>query len=131
MPSKKYSKYVRTLEFKESRPDFYRQGLKLGPDFFGFDIQLEIGTYVAPGTIGRNPGKPHFHSFDQVMVWLGVDTNDMGDLDAEIEICLGENLDRVNSQLDPLTKVFNRRALNTFLQDICSKGNSALSCYNT
>ena len=95
MPGKKYSKYVQILEFKESRPDFYRQGLKLGPEFFGFDIQLELGTYIAPGGIGINPGKPHVHNFDQVMVWLGVDTNDMGDLDAEIEVCIGEDLERV------------------------------------
>lgn len=95
MHGKKYSKYVKTLEFRENRPDFYRQGLKLGPDFFGFDIQLELGTYVAPGELGRNPGKPHVHNFDQVMMWIGVDTHDMGDLDAEIEVCLGEDLERV------------------------------------
>ncbi|MGD9157991.1 MAG: hypothetical protein PVG39_06265 [Desulfobacteraceae bacterium] len=63
MPKKKYSKYVKILEFKESRPDFYRQGLKLGQDFFGFDIQLELETYAAPGKIGRNPGKPHARGF--------------------------------------------------------------------
>jgi hypothetical protein len=94
MARKKYSKYVKTLEFKESRPDFYRQGIKLGSDFFGFDVLLEMGTYIAPGRLGINPGKPHVHNFDQVMIWLGVDTDDIGDLDAEIEVCLGEDLER-------------------------------------
>jgi hypothetical protein len=95
MPRNKYSKYVKILEFKESRPDFYRQGLKLGPDFFGFDIHLKLGTYATPGKIGRNPGKPHVHNFDQVMIWIGVDTKDMGDLDAEIEVCLGQGMERI------------------------------------
>jgi hypothetical protein len=94
MSKKKYSKYVKTLEFKEKRSDFYRQGTKIGNDFLGFDLQVELGTYIAPGRIGKNPGKPHIHNFDQVMMWLGVDTDDMGDLDSEVELCLGEDLER-------------------------------------
>lgn len=94
MSKKKYSKYVKTLEFKEKRSDFYRQGTKIGSDFLGFDLQVELGTYIAPGRIGRNPGKPHVHNFDQVMLWLGVDTDDIGDLDSEVELCLGEDLER-------------------------------------
>ena len=29
------------------------------------------------------------------MIWIGVDTKDMGDLDAEIEVCLGQGMERI------------------------------------
>ncbi len=94
MAKRKYAKYVMPLSFNESRPDFYRQGARITSEFMGIDLEIEIGTYAAPGKTGRNPGKPHTHNFDQVMLWLGVDTDDIGDLDSEIELCLGEDLER-------------------------------------
>jgi len=33
---------------------------------------------------------PHAHDYDQALLWMGVDTNDMGELGAEIELCLGD-----------------------------------------
>ena len=40
--------------------------------------------------MGEEPARAHVHDYDQVMLWLGADGNDMGELGAEVELCLGE-----------------------------------------
>jgi hypothetical protein len=37
---------------------------------------------------GDPPGT-HIHDFNQIMLWLGTDTDDIGSLGAEVELCLG------------------------------------------
>jgi len=90
MTATKYGHYVRKLSFKDDGPGFYRQVATLDTTTLGLDAIIEYGAYWAPGYMGQEPHGPHVHDFDQVMLWLGADTNDMGELGAEVELCLGE-----------------------------------------
>lgn len=89
MARTKYGQYVKKLEFRDG-PGFYRQVTTLDRETLGMDAIIEYGAYWAPGSMGTEPYSPHVHDFDQVMFWLGGDANEMGELGAEIELCLGE-----------------------------------------
>lgn len=90
MAQKKYGKYVVTLDLKNDRPGFYRQVASVNGKAFGIDFNVDYGAYWAAGNMGESPAAPHVHDYDQVMLWLGADGNDMGELGAEVELCLGE-----------------------------------------
>jgi uncharacterized RmlC-like cupin family protein len=94
MAQKKYSKYVVTLDFKDDKPGFYRQVAEVSGKDFGIDFNVEYGAYIAAGNMGEAPPAPHTHEYDQVMLWLGADGNDMGELGAEVELCMGEDLEK-------------------------------------
>ena len=90
MAQKKYSKYVKKLSFKEKGPGFYRQITTVNGKSVGINAQVEYGTFLAAGPMGEAPYESHKHDFDQVMLWLGTDMNDLSQLGAEVELCLGE-----------------------------------------
>jgi hypothetical protein len=90
MTGTKYGKWVKKLSFRDNGPGFYRQVTTLDGASLGLDAHIEYGAYWAAGSIGNEPYGPHAHDFDQVMLWLGGDTNDMGELGAEVELSLGE-----------------------------------------
>ena len=48
----------------------------------------------APYRLGPNPDKPHAHPTVQVMCFVGMDTDDLGELGAEFEICVGKELEK-------------------------------------
>jgi hypothetical protein len=88
MTTSKYGKYMKKLEFRDG-PGFYRQVATLDGEKLGMDATIELGAYWAPGSMATQPYRAHTHDFNQVMFWLGGDANDMGELGAEIELCLG------------------------------------------
>jgi uncharacterized RmlC-like cupin family protein len=90
MAGEKYGKYIKELSFRNDGPGFYRQVTRLSGAPFGLDFHVEYGAYWAPGYMGDKPYRPHKHDYNQVMLWLGADTGDMGELGAEVELCLGE-----------------------------------------
>ena len=90
MAGDKYKKYVKKLDFRDDGPGFYRQVTSVSGASFGLDFNIEYGAYWAQGYMGEKPYVPHKHDYDQVMLWLGADTNDMGELGAEVELYLGE-----------------------------------------
>jgi hypothetical protein len=90
MTPTKYGQYVKKLAFQDKGPGYYRQVTTLDGNILGLDAHIEYGAYWAPGNRGNEPYGPHVHDFDQVMLWLGADINDMGELGAEVELCLGE-----------------------------------------
>jgi hypothetical protein len=89
MVAKKYGKYVIPLDFKNDRPGFYRQIAGVSGKPFGLEFNIEYGAYWAPGNMGSEPPRPHVHAYNQVMLWLGGDGNDMGELGAEVELAIG------------------------------------------
>jgi hypothetical protein len=89
MAKKKYGKYIKKLSFKDEGPGFYRQIAMVNGNSAGVNVQVEYGTYVAAGKMGKEPYGSHVHDFDQVLLWLGTDMNDLSELGAEVEICLG------------------------------------------
>lgn len=90
MAEKKYGRYVKKLSFRDDGPGLYRQVTKISGKSLGLDVHIEYGTYWAAGSLGKEPYGSHMHDFNQTMLWLGADMNDMGELGAEVELCLGE-----------------------------------------
>ncbi|MBN1189172.1 MAG: hypothetical protein JXA46_05410 [Dehalococcoidales bacterium] len=89
MAEKKYGQYVKPLVFKDNGPGSYRQGMLMDSDFLGMDARIEFGAYWAAGKMGGKSTGPHTHDYNQLMFWFGGDTSDMGELGAEVELCLG------------------------------------------
>src|SRR3970040_1977023 len=90
MASTKYGEYVKRLSFVDEGPGSFRQGTRLTADDLGMDVNLAYGTYWTAGRIGKDAQGAHVHAFDQMMLWLGTDTGDVGALGAEVERGLGE-----------------------------------------
>jgi hypothetical protein len=89
MTRTRYGQYVKKLVFRDKGPGFYRQVTTLDGEQLGLDACIEYGAYWAAGSMGAEPYSPHVHDFDQIMLWLGADTDDIGELGAEVELCLG------------------------------------------
>lgn len=94
MAETKYGQYVKSLSFKDDGPGFYRQGTEMSGEFLGLDVHIQYGTYWTAGKIGKEPYWLHVHDFNQVLFWLGADTSDMGEFGAEVELCLGEEMEK-------------------------------------
>ena len=92
METTKYCHLVKNLEYQNYDRGCIRQGIEMTPEFLGINAHIQYGACWMPGKMGK-PGAgrelPHVHDFDQVMIFLGADMNDMSDLGAEIELCLG------------------------------------------
>ena len=93
MAATKYGEYVKSLSFKDYGMGCYRQGTMMDSEFLGLDIHIQYGAYWTAGRMGKEPYLPHVHDFDQIMLWLGADTNDLGELGAEVELCIGEEME--------------------------------------
>jgi len=65
----------------------YRQLATMNGDFLNNEINVQIGTPAVAGRLG--PDAPEMHDFDQVMIFMGSDPTNLGDLGAEIEFCMG------------------------------------------
>jgi hypothetical protein len=90
MPKTKYGRYVKKLKFKDDPAGIERQVTQLSGKPFGVDFHIKLGTFIAAGKIGKEPHSQHSHDFNQIMLFMGVDTNDMGELGAEVELNMGE-----------------------------------------
>ena len=93
MAAEKYGKHVKTLEFKEHEQGGMRLENVMDGKYLGIDIHVRYGVFWTAGKIGENPDKPHVHDYDQVLLFAGSDMDDIGELGAEVELCLGENLE--------------------------------------
>jgi hypothetical protein len=94
MTDTQYGQYLKPLAFRDFGPGFFRQGTEMNGELLGQNAHIRFGTYWAAGKTGRAPYVPHVHDCNQVMVWLGADAADLGDLGAEVEICLGEEREK-------------------------------------
>ena len=60
-----------------------------GKDLEGFNVNMAWGFCSRPGIWHRGVGA-HFHPADKIMIFLGMDPDNVGSLGAEIEIDLGK-----------------------------------------
>jgi hypothetical protein len=93
MVTGKYDEYVKSLFFTEYGAGCYRQGIELTGQFLGIDAHIRYGAYWTGGRMGQAHNMPHVHDFDQIILWLGSDMNDLSDLHAEVEVCLGDEME--------------------------------------
>ncbi len=94
MTTTEYESLVKNLAFKDYGPGFYRQGTVMDSAFLGLDCHIQYGMFVTAGKIGSQLYVPHIHDFDQIMCFLGSDQNDLSDLWGEVEICLGNEMEK-------------------------------------
>lgn len=90
----KFAKYVKPMIFQDPGSGSMRPVTKMNGTFLGHDISIEYGTVIYGGKMGKEPYGAHKHDFDQVLFFLGGDCNSMDDLNAEIELCLGEEKEK-------------------------------------
>ncbi|MBN1190107.1 MAG: hypothetical protein JXA46_10175 [Dehalococcoidales bacterium] len=90
---KKYGNYVISLDFDKNRTGLYRQVTSYNGKLFGLDFHVEYGTYLAAGKMGTEP-VAHAHEYNQVLVFMGTDADCIGDLGAEVEMCLGPQCEK-------------------------------------
>jgi hypothetical protein len=90
MAATKYGYCIKNLTFQDDGPGFYRQVTRLSGESFGLDFHLEYGSYWAAGKMGTEPYGAHVHDYDQIILFMGTDTDNIGELGAEVELSLGE-----------------------------------------
>lgn len=82
--TRQYGKWIKPFSYQNWQ-GHYRQVTSHISEFP--DLHIEYGTPSVAGRIG--PDSPEIHDFNQVMIFMGTDTANIGDLGAEIELCLG------------------------------------------
>ena len=93
MAATKYGEYVKTISFKDVEQGGFRQATVMDSKFLGIDAHVIYGAYWTAGRMGKEPYLPHTHDFDQVLLFLGSDMDDLGELAAEIEFCIGDEME--------------------------------------
>ena len=61
--------------------------------FLGINASIRYGACWTAGKMGQELSSPHVHDFDQIMFFLGSDMNDLSELGAEVEFCIGEEME--------------------------------------
>jgi hypothetical protein len=92
MAATRYGKYIKSLSFEDRGQGGFRQGVVMDGRFLGLDAHISYGAYWTAGKMRQGDGKAHRHDFNQIMLWLGTDMNDLSELGAEVEVCLGEEM---------------------------------------
>jgi hypothetical protein len=96
----KFAKYVKPINYGDPGKGPVRPWARMNSAFLeGENLTIDIGTVVYGGKIGNEPYSAHVHDFDQVIYLLGGDCNQMGDLNADVELCLGpeQEIQQINS----------------------------------
>jgi uncharacterized RmlC-like cupin family protein len=94
MAQTKYGHLLKGLPFQDYGLSPCRQGALLTSELLGIDVNVTIERYGTAGKMGKEPFEAEIHDYDEVMVWLGMDTNELSELGAEVELCLGEEKER-------------------------------------
>jgi hypothetical protein len=90
MAKTKYGHLIKELSFKDYGAGGLRQGTEMNGKFLGYDANIKYGAIWSAGKMGGTPFLPEVHDFNQVIIFMGLDTYDMGYLGAEIEFPIGE-----------------------------------------
>src|SRR5512138_2972361 len=89
----KYGKYLlsnpigRTPHTEVLAPIVIMAGEKQWP---GAQLSLRMSTITQPFVMET---RPHFHSYDAYMAFIGGDPQNFGEFDAEVELTLGEEME--------------------------------------
>lgn len=109
----KFAKYVKPIHFEDPGWGSIRPWARMDSTFLeGESLTVDMGTVVYAGKIGKEPYGAHVHDYDQVIYLLGGDCYSMGDLNAEVELCLGD--DREVQQINSTTALYIPRGMPHF-----------------
>jgi hypothetical protein len=93
MVQTKYGSLVKSIPtFKDYGQGSYRQGTEMNSKFFGYDLNLRYGTFYNSGNL--EPFQTQVCDYDQVLIWMGTNTIDLGYLGAQVDFCLGEEKEK-------------------------------------
>ena len=93
MAKTKYGHLIKDIPpFKDYGHGSFRQGTEMDAGFFGYNLNVKYGTFYNSGPL--KPFETQVCNYDQVMLWMGTDTYDLGYLGAEIECCMGEDKEK-------------------------------------
>jgi hypothetical protein len=90
MAKTKFGHLIKSLTFQDYGTRDLREGTEMNGEFLGYDVNIRYGAYWSAGKTGKAPYSAVAAAYDQVMVWMGLDTWDMGYLGAEVDLTLGE-----------------------------------------
>ena len=86
MAETKYEKNFVTLNVRKGpRGSMFAAGAE---QLLGFECTIIYAFAFEPGITGLST-KPHVHDYDEVVYFIGTDTNDVGDLGAEVQMSIG------------------------------------------
>jgi hypothetical protein len=93
MAQMKYGHLVKGIpSFKDYGQGSYRQGTEMDGKFLGYDLNIKYGTFYNSGNL--EPFRTQVCDYDQVMIWIGTNTYDLGYLGAQVDFCIGEEKER-------------------------------------
>ena len=93
MPNK-YSELIKKLAFKNDDSGSFEKCVKIGKSIHGLNVHIQYGTFKNPGPLNTGENGMHVHDFDQLMLCIGSDPNNLMELGAEVEVCLGKEKER-------------------------------------
>jgi hypothetical protein len=93
MTQTKYGHLVKSIPpFKDNGQGFYRQGTEMNGKFLGYDLNLRYGTFYNSGNL--QPFETQVCDYDQILIWMGTNTIDLGYLGSQVDFCLGEEKEK-------------------------------------
>ena len=109
----KFAKYVKPINYQDPGWGSIRPWARMDSAFLeGENLTIDMGTVVYAGKMGKEPYEAHVHDYDQVIYMLGGDCYSMGDLYAEVELCLGK--EKEVQQINSTTAVYVPRGMPHF-----------------
>src|SRR3989304_8385754 len=93
MEQTKYGHLIKSIPpFTDYGQGSYRQGTEMNGKFFGYDLNLKYGTFYNSGNL--EPLQTQVCDYDQMLIWMGTNTIDLGYLGAQVDFCLGEEKEK-------------------------------------
>ncbi len=77
---------------------------------FWFEPNIIVRA-MPPGKPGETGGRPHYHDFDEYLLLLGLDPNNLADLGGEVEFWMGDGDDAEKHIITKTTAVFVPRGM--------------------
>jgi hypothetical protein len=109
----RFTEYVKPIVFQDPGSGSIRPLARMDGGFLeGENVNLDMSTVVYGGKMGKEPYGPHMHDFDQLLYFMGGDCYNMGELNAEIELCLGKEQEK--QLINTTTAVYIPRGLPHF-----------------
>ena len=93
MAQMKYGHLVKGIpSFKDYGQGSYRQGTEMNGKFLGYDLNIKYGTFYNSGNL--EPFRTQVCDYDQILIWMGTNTYDLGYLGAQVDFCIGEEKEK-------------------------------------